>query len=380
MAKYDKYRSLNKPNKKRIPPQKIIAWIEKNFEYKTRKGGQEYQICDPFDYDQKFRFGISPELGVCHSWHGDEWAGPVNPRTGKRNCSFINFVRIFKKLSYKDALRDVLGASESISDYMRPENRVMAPDAERKLTVALPDGASLLADAKDKQAIIVKNWLIKRGYTLDTIAKHELYHLGMQVFWPYFEFEEMVYWQSRSRVNKFFRFPDAEIYNDKGEIIGKTEGTKGDFLYGFDDVEPANYLILTEAIFDKNTLGDQALAISGAVLTNTQIKKIKLLGPRNGVILAPDNDIAGYKSVLTNHALLDRAGFKVFVSFPPEIPYVKDPSKTAKDFNELFTECKLPLKDIRQHFENNIKRLTTNELIKLRRLVYEMDKSGRNKH
>jgi len=379
MAKYDKFRSLKKPSGKQLPPERIIAWIEKNFEFKIRKNGLEYLICDPFDYDTRFRFNINPELGACHSWHGDEWAGPINPETGKRNCSFLKFVRIYRKCSYKDALREVLGASEDVSEFLRPENRAGAPEAQKKVAVALPDGTALLADAKDRQANILRKWLISRGYTNDTIAKYELYYLGMEVYWPYFEFDTMVYWQSRSRVRKRFQFPDANVYGEKGEIIGKTEGSKGHFLYGFDEAELANYLILTEAIFDQHTLGDQALAIGGATLTDQQIKKIRLLGPRKGVILAPDNDVAGYKSVLANYRLLERAGSKVYCSFPPELSYVDREGKkcTVKDFNELFTGCGMSLKEIRDQFDDNIKSLTVQETIRLRRKISELDKTRR---
>lgn len=376
MAKYDKYRSLHKAGGKRIPPERIIAWLEKHFEVRTRKNGLEYTICDPFDYDTKFRFNINPELGVCHSWHGDEWAGPVNPESGKRNCSFLKFVRTYKKCSYKDALKDVLGASEDVSEFLRPENRGRALEAQKKVAVAFPGGVSLLSDATDKQASLLRKWLTSRGYTDETIAKHELYYLGMEVYWPYFEFETMVYWQSRSRVRKRFQFPDVHIYDDKGEVIGETEGSKKDFLYGFDDVEPANYLILTEAIFDQHTLGAQTLAVGGAILSNQQVKKIKLLGPRNGVILAPDNDIAGYKSILANHRLLAMAGYKVFVSYPPDIPYAKDGADyKVKDFNELFTECKWSLTKIRDYFDDNIKPVNVQETVRLRRIVHAL---GRN--
>lgn len=378
MPKYDKYRSVRKSGGKRLHPAKIIAWIERNFEYKTRKGGAEYQICDPFDYDTKFRFNINPEYGVCNSWHGNEWAGPINPDTGKRNCSFLRFVRIYKKCSFKEALEDVLGATGDVSEYLRPENRSTDPEFKRKITVALPEGASLLATAEGTQATILKKWLKSRGYTEDTIAKNELYSLGMNVYWPYFEFEILVYWQSRSKISKIFRFPDISVYDKAGNIIGETEGSKGDFLYGFDDVDPASYIAITEAIFDQYTIGAQTLAAGGAILTEQQLKKIRLLGPRKGVILAPDNDVAGLKSLLVNSKLLERQGFKIFYSLPPSIEYKKDGQTLfTKDFNELFTGLGMSLADIRSKFDGAIKRLTVQETVKIRKKIREMDKNRR---
>jgi hypothetical protein len=378
MPKYDKYRSLKKSSGKRIPPAKIVAWIERNFEYKTRKEGAEYQICDPFDYDTKFRFNINPEYGVCNSWHGNEWAGPINPETGKRNCSFLRFVKIYKKCSFKEALEEVLGATGDVSEYLRPENRSTDPEVKRKVTVALPEGASLLAPAEDRQAIILKKWLKSRGYTEETIAKHELYSSGMDVYWPYFEFEMLVYWQSRSKISKIFRFPDVSVYDKEGNIVGETEGSKGDFLYGFDDVDPASYIAITEAIFDQYTIGGQTLATGGAILTTQQLKKIKLLGPRKGIILTPDNDVAGLKSLLVNNKLLERQGFKISYSLPPSIPYEKEGKKLfTKDWNELFTGPGMSLADIRSKFANGIKPLTVQETVKIRKKIREMDKSRR---
>lgn len=384
MAKYDKYRSLKKPSGKRIPPAKIVAWIERNFEYKTRKGGAEYQICDPFDYDTRFRFNINPDLGVCNSWHGNEWAGPINPETGKRNCSFLKFVRVYKKCSFKEALEDVLGASGDVSEYLRPENRGDAPEAKRKVAVALPEGAVLLATDERKQAAILNKWLKSRGYTDETIEKHELYSLGLDVYWPYFEFDILVYWQSRSRISKRFLFPDVNIYDDEGKIIGETEGSKSDFFYGFDDVEMASYLIITEAIFDQHTLGEQALASGGAIVTDQQTKKLKILGPHKGIILAPDNDVAGLKSLLVNHKLLERAGFKVFYSLPPAIEYEKDGKKlTTKDWNELFTALRMTFAEVRETFDKRIQRMSVQQTVKIRRKINEMDtnrgsKAGRS--
>ncbi len=372
--KYDKYRSYKKPGGgKRIPPAKIIAWIERNFEFKTRKGGAEYQICDPFDYDTRFRFNINPEQGVCNSWHGNEWAGPINPETGKRNCSFLKFVRVYKKCSFKEALQDVLGATGDVSEYLRPENRGEAPEVKKKVAVALPGGTALLAPDDRKQARTLKKWLRSRGYTDESIEKHELYSLGLDVYWPYFEFDVLVYWQSRSRINKRFMFPDIHVYDETGNIIGETEGSKSEFLYGFDEVEMAKYIIITEAIFDQHTIGEQALATGGAIITDQQIKKIKILGPRKGVILAPDNDVAGLKSLLVNAKTLERAGFKVFYSLPPAIEYEKDGERfRTKDFNELFTEIGMILPEIRAEFDRNIRPLTVQETVKIRRKINEL--------
>lgn len=347
---------------KRIPASKIIAWIEGRFEYKTRKNGNEYCINNPFDGDTGFNFNINPEMGVCNDWRGNEWAGPINPETGKRNCSFLKFVRLYNDCSYREALESVLGGSEDISSFLRPGYRATDQQAKRKVSVALPDGAIPLSASEDKQAAILRKWLHSRGYTDDEIKSAELCHIGMDVYWPYYEFDTLVYWQSRSRLNKRFDFPSTNIYDQSGNVVGVTDGSRSDFLYGFDSVEPASYLIITEAIFDQNILGDQVLASGGAALNDNQIKKIRILGPKSGIILSPDNDSAGIKSIVNNNDLLARQGFKVYYSLPPT---------GFKDWNELFTSGGMTKAEIRAYHDDHISPLSRKELVKLRKRIYK---------
>lgn len=357
-----KFRRGRSSDFSQIPPQKICEWIERHFEFKKRKGGLEYVINNPFVHDTGYHFNISVEKGVCHDWRGDSlWAGPVNPRTGKRNCSFIQLVKLYKKCSYREALQDVLGDSQELDLLLRPESRIIEPEEKRLIQVQLPPGTRLLSNSQDLQARALTIWLGSRGYTLEDIANSELYHLGMDVYWPYFEFESLVYWQSRSRLHKRFEFPSLEVRDETGKIIGKTEGSKSDFLYGFDGVEPASYLTLTEAIFDKHMLGPQALASGGAVLTSRQISKIQILGPQQGVILSPDNDVAGLESVVANYRMLAPKGYKIFYSLPP----TSFEGKSIKDWNELFTEAGLSIPEIQKIHGDGVKLLNSSAVNKL---------------
>jgi hypothetical protein len=338
-----------------IPAEKIVAWIEKNFDFKIRKNGAEYIINNPLNGDSGYHFNISVNKGICHDWRGDEWAGPLNPGSNKRNCSFVKFVRLYKKCSYAAALTDILGTGINLKEYLKPENRETDIAAKNKLSVTLPSGAEPLGISTDLQAKILIKWLKLRGYTLEDIVKYDIHHLGTDVFWPYYEFDTLVYWQSRSRFNKRFNFPSLEVY-ENGKIIGNTEGSKGDFLYGFDEVEMAKYVIITEAIFDQHTLGEQALASGGAVLTDKQIGKIKILGPKQGVILAPDNDKAGIKSLISNQQLLQRHNIDVYYSIPPMIAYEQEGvNKISKDWNEL-GQFVVGFENVRKLFDDNIKR------------------------
>jgi hypothetical protein len=199
---------------------------------------------------------------------------------------------------------------------------------------------------------------LSRGIDRNKIEKYGILHAGLDVVWPYFEFDDLVYWQSRSRTDKRFLFPDISVG------VGK-----GDFLYGFDQVEPASYLIITEAIFDCQTLEHQCVASGGAELIDRQLRKIKFLGPKDGIILAPDNDIAGIKSILANARILDALGYKLLFSVPPEIEYDNEDGtkNVTKDWNDLVT--KLDGVDPFKVMEENIHPLGMRERYKLRTIV-----------
>ena len=368
MDKYHEYRKKTGKQWRQIPAQNIINWIESHFDYKTRKGGAEYCICDPFSGDTKYKFNINPDNGICHSWHGDEWAGPVNPRTGKRNCTVVNFVKTYLRCSYREALSTLLGDGEDISGYLKPEGRINE-SIDNNVNVTLPDGCEILSISKDKQASALRRWLKTRGYTIDNMEKAELYHLGMDVYWPYFEFEQLVYWQSRSRLNKRFEFPPEEIYDKEGTIIGRTEGTKGDYFYGFDQVEMASYVIITEAIFDQNTLGEQCIASGGCDLTLNQINKLKIIGPKKGIILSPDNDDAGIGSIIRNKQVLDGLNIPVYYSLPPKLRYQHNGTiNVTKDWNEI-GEKVIGFEEVRKLHDKGIRKLNLKEIIKLKNML-----------
>lgn len=356
---------------KQIPSTKIKAWVERNFpDHKLRKNGEEYCIKNPFSGGDGYKFNINIEKAVCHDWRSDDWAGPVNSITNRRNCSFLNFVKIYLNCTYSEALRNVLGASDDVSQYLRSGHNNNAADVVPQCSVTLPPGVEKLSLSKDKQSAILIRWLQSRGYESEDIDKYDICSFGMDAYWPYYEFGELVYWQSRSMMRKIFRFPDINIIDVSGKIIGKTEGSKGDFLYGFDECEMSNYVIITESIFGQYTIRDQSLASGGAALTSNQLKKLKILNPRKGIILSPDNDSAGIKSIIQNHKILKDLSFPVYYSLPPMIEYIEDgKSKYTKDWNELFTGPKLSKPEIRKIHDDNIKSLNIININKLYSLL-----------
>lgn len=300
-----------------IPPEKVAAWMERNFPgCRTRRDGAEYTIPNPFRLgDDGNKFNVSVK-GVCHDWRGDDWA-PINPKTGRRSTGFVNFVRLYKKCSWQQALKDVLGQNS----YLLQRPKEDEPEVVEHY-VKLPSGAvPIVGSPHAKSAGMAIKWLAGRGVDLQLIERYDIHHTpSSDVVWPYYEYDSMVYWQSRSTIDKKFMFPPKSVA-DK------------DFFYGFDHAEPNGHVIITEAIFCTLTLGEQAMASGGAAMSERMVRKLRLLEPCDGVILAPDNDLAGLKSVLDNAPLIQAAGYKAYYSLPPKLRMKN--GKMSKDWNDL---------------------------------------------
>lgn len=342
----------------KISPDKILSWVAANFQYKPRKGGLELLICNPFDGDTGWNFNISTTKGTVHDWRGDEWAKVGN---SKGRPTFIRFVQLYRNCSFTEAIQEVLGSSISL-DAIRALLKQGKPQEEPKKVsqngIVLPENSIKIDQSPEKMMVgIIKRWLKSRGVTDEDVIKYDIHHHGPIVVWPYYEFDELVFWQSRSAFEKIYLFPSEDC-----------GVTKSMFLYGFDYADPGEYVVITEAIFGMMTLGEQCLASGGAGMSPRQINKLKLLVPNKGVIFAPDNDLAGISSIISNYELAAGLKYPLLYSMPPRIEMPAKPGckpEFTKDWNEVgsIVGFKEPVRKI---FENNIKRLTQQELLKLR--------------
>lgn len=338
-----------------LPSEKIIEYIKKNHVYKVRREGEEYIICNPLNDDIGFHFNINPKKGICHDWRGDDtWAGQVNPKSGKRNVSFLNFIRLIRQCSFEEAYRLIAGIRPGLSA-IEPLGHEVIEDQ-----IQLPAGATIINEHGSALMTTILMWLIRRGYNQEDVEHQALHHNGNDVVWPYFEFGEMVYWQSRSFINKTFRFPDRNIYKE-GKVVGVNNVSKGDFLFGFDDVAHNGRCFITESIFDKNSIGLGAIASGGAALTDNQCKKLRLTGAKE-IVLTPDNDKAGLQSIVQNYNKIRPYVNDIYYVVPPKACN----GKNIKDWNELITEAGFGREDIKRYIDNNLVKIDENALIRLK--------------
>ncbi len=332
-------------------PEQIESWVISNFpDHKTRKNGSELVINNPLVYDDGYHFNIAlDDGGACHDWRGDaQWVG--YDKHGKvRKCTFIRFVQLYKRISYSEACKLITGI------YAIPKKRDEIEQTVQSLE--LPKHSEYLATATGGLAIGARAWLHSRCISDSMIKRYNIMIAISDVVWPYYEFDDLVYWQSRSMLNKSFNFPPISVG------VGKS-----DFLYGFDNVNQGTTLTIVEAIFSAFTLGGSTVATGGASLGPSQVKKVQFLNPVDGIILAPDNDKAGLSSILSNMLPLNR--FKLFYSIPNKIVN----GVKIKDWNELFTDAKLSKREVLDMFKDNIKPLDIQNKFKIMDELKNIDK------
>lgn len=268
----NKYMQMSKSRKWFNPsPEQVENWIKENFEYKW--AGKQIRINNP-DGDQKFHLHICPDKAVVHDFR---------PNHQQHDGSFLKFVSAYKGISIMSAIAEVCGKGRIITQYQRVVEE--EPKIENEDVIKLPDGAVPLKGGTGKIWDVVMNYLVnERKLTKEEIYQANLHHLGTNIVAPYYQYGMIVFWQLRMMVDKKFKFPD-----------GSTKSA-GDFLFGFDDVEPCGEVISVESIFNKLSIGHDTVATGGAALKDGQIKLLKVLNPTS-ITFAPDRDEAGIKSL-----------------------------------------------------------------------------------
>ena len=330
-----------------ITPSQIESWVSRHFEYKKRSSGKQLVINNPFDGDAGWHFWISldrvkskkhPELPANY------WVHDFRPGHGSADGSFLKLVQKYRGFSYFEAVKDVCGNAKTAREVMQSLVVPIIEDDEPELEDELlefPAGSKKFSDNLNKAGNIAANYLKSRCISLEQAKINYIRYTPTSVVFPYMEFGMMVYWQERAIISKDFRFPPDSV--------------KTDYLYGFDDVEPKEFIIITEAIFDKLVIGDNCVATGGAEMAGKQFRKLKALGSQM-VILAPDNDEAGLVSLRKNSYELKRQfECKLAYCVPPRHGDLNDWNAFDQEFGVGWS---------RKYIENNTRSLDLKSIIR----------------
>jgi len=331
----------------RITPDQVEAWVARHFEYKTRRGGTELIMTNPFvpdDTQYKFNISLEPKYSKRDTEQKLKtfWVHDWRPHYQKWDSSFVKFVQRFKNCSFWEAIKDIGGTYSRLIHfpYKKAEKQ---EEIEPERIVELPTGSISFREDGDTLRKIALNYLKRRKLTEDTVLSHDLHYSAAFVVFPYYEYGMMVFWQARDLLNKRFTFPDT-----------KTTGLeKADYIYGFDHVEPLQDVYVVEAIIDALTIGDGALAIGGDSISKKQRRKIKALRPGR-VILCPDNDDAG--------RVLIKSMYKEMRIKYPSLYFVLPPDP-HKDWNDY--EVAEGHGAARKYIESNAQKITPPALFHL---------------
>lgn len=332
----------------KLTPEQIELWISKNFKYKRRKDGDELLISNP-DGDTKFRLHISTVYKPLKKKHNTDgsliyghWVNDYRPNHQQYNGSFVNFVKKYRGISYFEALKEITGTNaKTLRDQLHHVRISDKPDEvveDKSDDIALPNSYSFKDNKEHKLREIALSYIKNRAIKEETIINHQLHYTGSTVVFPYMEYGSLVYWQERNIIEKVFNFPDEKVTGLK----------KTDYLYNFDNVEqPCEYVIVVESIFNCLSVGDNCVATGGSTIVDGSMQLRKLIALRPSiVILAPDNDDAGRKSLKHNYFIL-RSHF-------PSIAYCLPP--TEADWNNIDQIDGVGA--ARRYIENNTKRLS----------------------
>ena len=334
-----------------LTKEQIIDWVSKHFpEYKIRSSGKQICVNNPYGGDSEQHLWISTESAqLKNRFEGKSgyWVHDFRPGHQQYDGSLVNFVRKYLKVSYRQAISELVGKG-SIRYSRRNEQNKNEPEH----IIQLPTGSKPISNkSSDKVRLMMLDYLAGRCVTEEIAIEHDLYYSPDGIVFPYIEYGEIVYWQERSILNKRFNFPNEE----------NTGRAKTDYLYNFDNVEASSHLIIVESIFNCISVGMNCVASGGATISGKQPEKVRALDPKI-VVLAPDNDEpdsygkrAGVESLKKNYFLLkDR--FDLAFTLPPA---------GIKDWNEM--DQKLGIGSAKRYISDNVYKLTIPNLMKILR-------------
>jgi len=313
----------------------ITAWVNQHFE--SKRSGKQLRICNPDGQDDGYHLWISLTKTPSKNGRVDFWVHDFRPNHQTYDGSFLHFVAKYRKISYRQAVKEVCGDAVDLRSLLAREEKVEIEEPTRNL-IELPSGAVPIEDPTDPFQALALSYLHSRGFDVQAARRYRLQCTVDSIIFPYYEFDDLVYWQSRSLLGKTFNFPSGT--------------TKSDYLFGYDFCEPGDVMGIVESAYNAMALGENVVASGGASLNDNSLRKIRLLKPSK-IVLAPDNDEAGKKSLRANYFLLKPLAAELYVSLPP--PNVDWAEILEKEGAEAARHC----------YECNQRKLTIAEVCRL---------------
>lgn len=207
----------------------------------------------PYCDDNSNHCGIFHPSGLFNCWRCSE-KGPLPKLLSK----ITGISEEWFEIHFEDQRIDFKQAPEDqIRDILREETREKRTKRER---VRIPKYARLIT--KDIQSNRLHLFLNERNISIHTCIKHGCYvcdvgdYSGRILVPVYFN-------------NKLVSFQGIDMTGLKSLKHKTAPGNINDYLYGYDNL-PDSTMVVTEGMFDKWRVGDQAVASFGTSLTDSQ--------------------------------------------------------------------------------------------------------------
>jgi DNA primase len=300
---------------------------------KLKRVGKYYSGLCPFHHETKPSFFVSPERQIFKCFGCGE-GGNV-----------INFLMKIENLSFKEVLEKIK------EEYGLEIETQRKPEVSKKI-LEINYAALKFFRTKLQEFSFAKEYLIKRGLSEESIRFFEIgYSPGGTLMRDFlyaqgYSLEEIKKAGLLDEKN-FDRFQSRIIFplrNERGELIGFTGRIypekekapkylntpetevfkKSEFLYGLfyakEYIEKEKKAIVLEGQMDfllsfQNGLKN-VVSVSGSALTEAHLRKIRKYASL--LVLAFDNDSAGFRAELRANLLAQKLDFKVFKLIYPE--------------------------------------------------------------
>lgn len=292
----------------------IESWVRNNSisikeRYSSSRGEKCLLIDNPaVPGDKGYHVGIFPDSGKVHDFR---------PNMSDFNGDFVKFVALVNNYRWIDAYYAITGSNASTLEELartatirlnnKPKDKI-EEDTNNK--IKLKDGYKPITKNPDDICKMAISYLNKRQISLEEAIQFKIHYGVNSICFPYYEFEELVYWQIRDILSKRFEFPTGA----SGQM----------FLWNYDAIEPMGDIFITESIFNASVVGKNAVSAGTAKMSKEQIMKIKAIQPKR-IILCPDNDAAGLSSIIHNFFAMEKEAIfktsnhnRILYAVPPE--------------------------------------------------------------
>lgn len=295
----------------KIPASSIIKFLENNnIEIKETSDDNEIRINSIYENDNKFKLYISLDKGVFHCFKSGEG--------GKVEKLFSHIVNINEGDILNYLVKNYFNSNEVVKEIIVDKNEELELPKDLKFFRETENDSGLIISGRKK----AYNYLARRGISEEVI--NELGYItnsdsmyNNRIFIPFFEEEKLVYFQTRD----FTNISKMRYINPKGF-------SSKQFVYNIDKIK--DEVVIVEGLFDAMTIDNiPATAIMSADLNLNQAKKIMFKAPKE-IIIIPDNDETGNRTLTKNIELLNYVkpkslNYSIWLYYLPN---------EFKDFNE----------------------------------------------